>query len=98
MAMGRPPKPYRPSWGGDPISGLARQTDGRWRIVATGERFTEIDERRAIQKFRDWQARQNPSTAFSVASTTVAALEEEAAAQARGEEGTGNTALAATLE
>lgn len=48
--MGRPKKPYQTSWG-DIIPCLARDTDGRWRIIATGKRFTEPDERRAVARF-----------------------------------------------
>lgn len=47
---GRPQKPYQTSWN-LPIPGLARDPDGRWRILATGQRFTEHDERRAIARF-----------------------------------------------
>lgn len=43
---GRPAKSYTTSWG-ETINGLARGNDGRWRIIATGQRFTEADERRA---------------------------------------------------
>jgi len=56
MARGRRQIPYRPSWGGDPIPGLYKCPDGRWRINATGQKFTEHDERRAISKFRQWEA------------------------------------------
>jgi hypothetical protein len=51
MARGRRQVPYRPSWGGDPIPGLYKCPDGRWRINATGQKFTEHDEARAIEKF-----------------------------------------------
>jgi hypothetical protein len=34
---------------------LCHDTSGRWRIVATGFRFTEVDERRAIDRFRRLQ-------------------------------------------
>src|SRR5688500_8045644 len=61
MAMGRPPKPYRPSWGGDPIPGLYKCPDGRWRINATGKRFTEPDERVAIARFKAWQRENQPA-------------------------------------
>lgn len=52
MAMGRPQKPYQTSWG-DIIPGLYRCPDRRWRINVTGEKFTEPDGRRAVQRFRD---------------------------------------------
>jgi hypothetical protein len=56
MARGRPQVPDRPSFGGDPIVGLYRCPDGRWRINATGDKFTERDEHRAIARFRQWEA------------------------------------------
>jgi hypothetical protein len=56
MARGRPQVPYRPKAGGPPIAGLYRCPDGRWRINATGEKFTEHDEHRAIARFRRWEA------------------------------------------
>lgn len=50
--VGRKPKPYVTSWG-EVVPGLARQSnDGRWRVVATGHRFTEPDERLAVHLFR----------------------------------------------
>ena len=51
---GRPQKPYQAS-DGQIIAGLCRQPDGRWRITATGERFSEPDEFLAIQRFRQWE-------------------------------------------
>jgi len=50
---GRSSKPYRTTWG-EEIHGLYRMPDrpNLWRIVTTRERFTESDERRAIQIFR----------------------------------------------
>src|SRR5665213_1650399 len=36
---------------GQTIVGLSRQTDLRWRIIGTAIRFTEPDEKRAIEKF-----------------------------------------------
>lgn len=67
MAMGRPQKPYTCSWTDHTgkqvvVPGLYRCPDGRWRINATGAKFSERDERRAVQKFQDWQAQNNPST------------------------------------
>ena len=51
---GRPSKPYRTSWG-EEVLGLYRNPArlGYWRVVATGESFTEHDERRAIHRFRE---------------------------------------------
>ena len=56
---GRHSKPYRTSQG-EEIQGLYHCPDGRWRIVATGERFTEPDETRAVAKFQEWQSRNDP--------------------------------------
>ena len=53
--MARPFKPYQTSTG-EVIVGLHLDKDGRWRIVETGARFTEPDERRAIAKFNRWKA------------------------------------------
>ena len=68
---GRHSIPHRTAWGAE-VHGLYRIPGPRhrWRIVATGERFTEADERRAVQKFRDWEA-QNRPTAVNVPSTVV---------------------------
>ena len=48
--MGRKQKPYQTSWK-DIIPGLARDTNGRWRITATGFRYSEPNERRAVERF-----------------------------------------------
>lgn len=48
---GRPSIPYRTSWG-ENIDGLSNPQPGRWRILATGQRFTQHDERMAIAYFR----------------------------------------------
>lgn len=50
--MGRKPKPYISTWG-EIIPDLARDSDGRWRIVPTRYRFTETDERLAVMRFRN---------------------------------------------
>ena len=57
---GRRQAPYRTSWG-EEIYGLHKDKDGRWRITATNERYTEADERRAVQRFRAWETKENPS-------------------------------------
>ena len=49
--VGRPHKPYLTSWN-EYVPDLARQKDGRWRVVSTGVRFSESDERLAVQKFK----------------------------------------------
>jgi integrase len=48
--IGRKQKPYQSSTG-DIIPGLIRQPDGRWRIVSTGQRFSEPDETKAIDRY-----------------------------------------------
>jgi hypothetical protein len=59
MAMGRPQRPHVCSWidptTGKPemVPGLYKCPDGRWRINSTGQKFTEADERRAVQRFKD---------------------------------------------
>ena len=42
------------------VHGLQRDRDGRWRIVATGFRFTEPDESRAIDKFYELTGQTKP--------------------------------------
>lgn len=69
---GRPQKAYRTSWG-EIIQGLDRQSDGRWRVIASGVRFSEADENRAIQRFR-----QITSTTKPLATLTVAITEPDA--------------------
>ena len=63
--VGRPTRPYRCSWPGpdgqpDVVNGLYKCPDGRWRIVSTGQKFTEPDERQAVARFRKWQVENNP--------------------------------------
>ena len=47
--MARPTKPYFASWLDKHITGLCRLPDKRRRIVATGERYREPDERKAVE-------------------------------------------------
>ena len=55
---GRRHKAYRTTWG-EEVPGLYyHDRERRWRIVATGERFREPDERAAVNRFRAWQAEQ----------------------------------------
>lgn len=51
---GRPSRPYRTTWG-EEVHGLYRSMvrPNQWRVVATDERFTERDERRAVLIFRE---------------------------------------------
>ena len=53
--MGRKQKPYQTSWN-EVIPGLSKDYDGRWRIIETGKRFSQSDERLAVQTFREWEA------------------------------------------
>ena len=62
---GRPPKAYRTTWG-EVISGLDRQSDGRWRIIESGYRFTEANESRAIQKFRQLTSATKPVVTLTI--------------------------------
>ena len=59
--MGRPQKPYRTSWG-ELVDGLNKMPDGRWKIIATGERFTEQNEFTAVARFK--QQAKNRETIF----------------------------------
>ncbi len=59
--MGRKQKPYQTTWH-EIIPGLSKDYDGRWRIIATGKRFVEADERLAVQKFRQWESENGKQT------------------------------------
>lgn len=48
---GRKRKPHNCSWDGKPVHGLYHQPDGRWRVVETGYRYSEPDEREAVKRF-----------------------------------------------
>ena len=52
MAMGRPAIPYVMK-DGTIVPGLYHCPDGRWRVNATGAKFTEHDERLAVKRFRE---------------------------------------------
>lgn len=67
---GRPSRPYRTSWGKD-IEGLYKCPDGRWRINATGQKFTEHDERRAVAKFLAMQEPDTVDSPSTVRSTST---------------------------
>src|SRR5687767_316421 len=55
--QGRPQAVYRTSWG-DQVPGLMRLADGRWRASGPEKyTFTESDERVALARFHQWQAR-----------------------------------------
>lgn len=57
--MARPFKPYQTTYNGI-IPGLYRGTDKRWRIIETGERFREENERKAIRRFYETMAKLHP--------------------------------------
>jgi integrase len=60
---GRPKAIFKPKTGGDPIVGLMRLKDGRWRVSGPGKiTFTEPDEKFAIARFREIEARRNGQT------------------------------------
>src|SRR5436309_3546255 len=54
---GRKPKPYVCPWNNETVDGLYRCPDGRWRINATGEKFTERDPILAVGEFRRRESR-----------------------------------------
>lgn len=56
--MARPQKPFFADWigpAGEHVTGLCRQPDGRWRILSTGERFSQTDPRKAVAYFKSKQ-------------------------------------------
>jgi hypothetical protein len=58
-SRGRPKAIYFPKLGGDPVVGLMRLGDGRWRASGPEKyTFTEPDEKLAIVQFREWEVRQ----------------------------------------
>lgn len=48
--VGQPPKNYRTTWG-KTIDGLTKQPDGRWRDQRSGKRWSDANERRAVETF-----------------------------------------------
>lgn len=63
---GRPQKPFITSWG-EAVAGLRRERDGRWRIIATREAFTEPDERLAVARARSIMAANDPPKTITMA-------------------------------
>lgn len=61
---GRKPRPYVCPWNNETIDGLYHCPDGRWRVNATGHKFSEPDPRRAVARFRKEQARQQGTKTF----------------------------------
>lgn len=47
--MARKQKPYQATWN-EVIVGLSRDVDGRWRLTGTQKRWTEPDERKAVEQ------------------------------------------------
>jgi integrase len=59
---GRPTAYYRTSWG-EKIDGLARLADGRWKVSGPDAvKYTEPDERLAVARFREIEAKRNPQS------------------------------------
>ena len=52
--LGRKPTAYITTWG-ETIPGLAKDKDGRYRILATRQRFSDPDEHNAVRRFRQWE-------------------------------------------
>jgi hypothetical protein len=63
--IGSQQKRYRASWGKD-IQGLYKCPDDRWGIGVTGRKVTEADERRAVDRFGEWDAKNTPSPTRAV--------------------------------
>jgi len=59
------------------IVGLAKDTDGRWRVMATGQRFVEADERKAVEKFYTMTGQINPRQTFVGETVGVQEKDEE---------------------
>ena len=73
--VGRKANHYETS-SGDIVQGLIRQKDGRWRILATGKRFTAETEAEAVGRFYR-MAGQNPTIAIPVSIISMDALISE---------------------
>lgn len=60
---GRKAKDHVCSWDGTTVNGLYKKPGTSvWRIRATGQEFTEPDERLAVARFRQWEAQQQRAT------------------------------------
>jgi hypothetical protein len=75
--MARPSKPHHRSWDNTPVPGLYKCSDGRWRILATGKKFTEPDEHKAIEHFERVMRQVRPTVALTITETEphIAAVE-----------------------
>jgi hypothetical protein len=51
MKTGRKRRHHVNSADGEPVVGLSKMADGRWRIIGTQTRFSEPDEHKAIERF-----------------------------------------------
>lgn len=51
--MARPSRPHHLSWNNQPVPGLSRCPDGRWRLRLNGKdvKFSEPDERKAVARY-----------------------------------------------
>lgn len=67
---GRPFAQHRTA-SGDNIIGLKKLKDGRWRISATGEVFSEADESLAVARFEAAIARQRSTVSLPLQANTV---------------------------
>jgi hypothetical protein len=72
--MARPQRPHKCTWDGKLIQGLYKCPDGRWRINATGQKFTEPDERRAVARFLSMQPK--PETVDLPVSTAPVSIDD----------------------
>ena len=71
---GRKQKRYTTSWG-EIIPGLAKLSDGRWKILANGHRWTEPDERLAVKQFAEWTAKNQPPQVVKIAASSKSVKE-----------------------
>lgn len=76
---GRPQRPHKCSWNGKLIDGLYHCPDGRWRINATGQKFSEPDERLAVARFRAWQEKHEKKDPIDLPVGTVDDVHEQLA-------------------
>jgi integrase len=73
---GRPIAVYHPTFPSDPIPGLMRLKDGRWRASGPDRyTFTERDEKLAIAHYLQWKAKRS---AFNLGTVKVHTSAEEA--------------------
>jgi len=68
------PQGYHRTADGIRVDGLTRRKDGRWRVSATGQLFTEPDEKRAIDRFMALVGQQIPTVSIDT-NTTVSSMD-----------------------